>query len=113
MQRGMGYPLTLQNFDFDVSLDINGRLRQKSKDVMYMLITLPEAKGFLILLCPLFCFRKRVFVQNFFFDHKLRYGNSVTLRIGVVLESSQYLDNHAPQRYYFCTECKPTDSTCR
>ena len=37
----------------------------------------------------------------FFFDHNVRYGNSVTFRIGVVLESSQYLDNHAPQRYNF------------
>ena len=66
MQRFMGYPLTLKKIDFDVSLDINGRLRQKSKDVMYMIITLPEAKSLLILSCPLFCFRKRIFVQNFF-----------------------------------------------
>ena len=44
MQRFMGYPLTLKKIDFDVSLDINGRLRHKSKDVMYMIITLPEAK---------------------------------------------------------------------
>ena len=48
-----------------------------------------------------------------FFDHNVRYGNSVTFRVGVILESSQYLDNHAPQRYDFCIECKPTDSTCR
>ena len=109
----MGYPLTLKNFDFDVSLDINGRLRHKSKDVMYMIITLPEAKSLLILSCPLFCFRKRIFVQNFFFDHNVRYGNFVTFRIGVVFEASQYLDNHAPQRYDFCIECKPTNSTCR
>ena len=113
MQRVMGYPLTLQILIFDFSLEINGRLRQKSEDVMYMIITLPEAKSFLILSCPLFCFRKRIFVQNFFFDHNVRYGNSVTFRIKVVLESSQYLDNHAPQRYDFCIECKPTDSTCR
>ena len=45
MQRVMGYPMTLNFFDFDVSLDINGRLRQKSKDVMYMIITLPKAKS--------------------------------------------------------------------
>ena len=113
MQRVMGYPLTLKFFYFYVSLDINGRLRQKSKGVMYMIITLPETKSFLILSCPLFCFRKRIFVQNFFFDRNVRYGNSVTFRIGVVLEFSQYLDNHAPQRYDFCIECKPTDSTCR
>ena len=113
MQRVMGFPLTLKKIDFDVSFDINGRLRQKCKDVMYMIITLPEAKSFLILSCPKFCFRKRKFVQNFFFDHNVRYGNSVTFRIGVVLEASQYLDNHAPQRYDFCIECKPTDLTCR
>ena len=113
MQRVMGYPLTLKKLIFDVSLDINSQLSQKSKDVMYMIITLPEAKSFLILLCPLFCFRKRIFVQNFFFNHNVRYGNSVTFRIGVVLESSQYLDNQAPQHYEFCIECKPTDSTCQ
>ena len=113
MQRVMGYPLTLKKMIFYVSLDINGRLRQKRKDVMYMIITLPEAKSLMILSCPLFCFRKRIFVQNFFFDLSVRYGNSVTFRIRVVLESSQYLDNHAPQRYDFCIECKPTDSTCR
>ena len=98
---------------FDASLDINGRLRQKSKNVMNMIITLPEEKSFLILSCPLFCFRKRIFVQKNVFDHNVRYGNPVTFRLGVVLESSQYLDNHAPQRYDFCIECKPTDSTCR
>ena len=48
MQRFMGYPLTLKKIDFDVSLDINGRLRHKIKDVMYMIITLPEAKSLLI-----------------------------------------------------------------
>ena len=37
----------------------------------------------------------------------------MTFRIGVILESSQYLANHAPQRYDFCIECKPTDSTGR
>ena len=113
MQRVMGYPLTLKKIIFDVTLDINGRLCQKSKDVMYMIITLPEEKSFLVLSCPIFCFRKRIFVQNFFFDHIVRYGNSVTFRIKVVLESSQYLDNHAPQRFDFCIECKPNDSTCR
>ena len=51
--------------------------------------------------------------SKLFFDHNVTYGNSVTFRIGVVLEASQYLDNHAPQRYDFCIECKPTESTCR
>ena len=95
-------------FIFGVSLGINGRLRQKSKDVMYMIITLPEAKSFLILSCPLFLLSKTdICSKLFFFDHNVRYGNSVTFRIGVVLESSQYIDNHAPQRYDFCIKCKP------
>ena len=38
----------------------------------------------------------------FFFDHNVRYGNSVTFRIGVVLEASQYLDNQVQKRYDFC-----------
>ena len=33
----------------------------------------------------------------------------MSLRIGVALESLQYLDNHAPQRFDFCIESKPTD----
>ena len=40
------------------------------------------------------------------------YGNSVTFRISVALEYLQYLDNHEPQRFDFCTECTPTDRTC-
>ena len=41
--------------------------------------------------------------SKLFSDHNdiVRYGNSVTFRIGVVLEASQYLDNHVPQRYDF------------
>ena len=35
-----GLSVDTKKFDFDVSLDINGRLRQKSKDVMYMIIAL-------------------------------------------------------------------------
>ena len=46
-----------------------------------------------------------------FFAHYVKYGNSVTFRIGVALESLQYLDNHEPQRFDFCIECKPTDRT--
>ena len=48
-----------------------------------------------------------------FFAHNVRYGNSVTLRIGVALEYLQYLDNHEPQRCDFCIECKTTDRTCQ
>ena len=50
---------------------------------------------------------------NLFFAHNVRYGNSVTFRIWVALESLQYLDNHEPQRFYFCIECTPTDITCQ
>ena len=41
------------------------------------------------------------------------FGNSVTFRIWVALESLQYLDNHEPQRFDFCIECKPTDRPCQ
>ena len=44
-----------------------------------------------------------------FYAHNVKYGNSVTLRIGVASESLQNLDNHEPQRFDFCIECKPTD----
>ena len=47
--------------------------------------------------------------QTFFFDHNVRYGSSVTFRIGVASESLQNLDNHEPQRFDFCNECKPTE----
>ena len=39
------------------------------------------------------------------------FGKSVTFRIGVAVESLQYLDNHEPQRFHFCIECKPTNRT--
>ena len=48
-----------------------------------------------------------------FFAHNVRYGNSVTVRIWVALESLQYLDNHEPHRFYFCIECTSTDRTCQ
>ena len=48
---------------------------------------------------------------NIFFDHNVRYGNYVTFRIGVALESLQYLDNNEPQRFDFCIDCKSTDRT--
>ena len=35
----------------------------------------------------------------------------MTFRIWVALEYLQYLDNHEPQRFDFCIECTPTDST--
>ena len=48
-----------------------------------------------------------------FFAHNVRYGNSVTFRIWLALESLQYLDNHKPQRFDFCIECTPTNRTCQ
>ena len=48
-----------------------------------------------------------------FFAHNVRYGNSVTFRIGVAFDSLQYLDNHEPQCFDFCIECKPNDRTCQ
>ena len=48
-----------------------------------------------------------------FLAHNVRYGNSVTFRIWVVLEYLQYLDNHEPQRFDCCIECTPTDRTCQ
>ena len=35
----------------------------------------------------------------------------MTFKIGVTLESLQYLDNLQPQRFDFCIECKSTDRT--
>ena len=46
-----------------------------------------------------------------FFAHNVRYGNFVTFRIGVALESLHNLDNHEPQNFDFCINCKPTDRT--
>ena len=46
------------------------------------------------------------------FAHNVRYGNYVTLRIWVALESLQYLFNHEPQCFEFCIECKSTERTC-
>ena len=51
-------------------------------------------------------------VENILFFHNARYGNSVTFRIGVALESLQYLDSHESQRFDFCIECMLTDRTC-
>ena len=50
---------------------------------------------------------------NIFFAHNVKYGNFVTFITGVALESLQNLDNHEPQRFDFCIECKPTDCTCQ
>ena len=47
--------------------------------------------------------------KTFFFDHDIRYGSTMTFRIGVALESLQNLDKYEPQRFDFCNECKPTE----
>ena len=52
-------------------------------------------------------------LKHFFFAHNVSYGNSVTFRIWVALESLQYLDNHEPQRFDFCIEGTSTDRTCQ
>ena len=78
-------------------MDIIGQLRQKVK-----ILKLPKAKRFLILSCLPYCFRMRILVLNyFFFANNVRYGNSVTFRIGVTVESLQYLDNHESQGFDF------------
>ena len=51
--------------------------------------------------------------ELFSFAHNVRNGNSLTLRIGMALESLQYLFNHEPQRFDFCIECMPTERTCQ
>ena len=53
-----------------------------------------------------------------FFAHNVRYGDSVTFRIWVALESLpleslQYLGNHEPQRFNFCIKCTTTDRPCQ
>ena len=68
-----------------------------------------RGKTLYVLSCLPFSFRKRVSVKNFFFDHNVRYGSSVTFRIGVASESLQNLDNHDAQHFDFCIECKPTE----
>ena len=62
---------------------------------------------------PLLLSKKDIGLKLFFFAYNVRYGNSVTFRIWVALESLQYLDNHEPQRFDFCIECTPTDRTCQ
>ena len=37
----------------------------------------------------------------------------MTFRIRVASESLQNLDNHEPQHFDFCIECKPTELTCQ
>ena len=37
----------------------------------------------------------------------------MTFRIGMAIESLQYLKNHEPWRFDFGIECKPTDRPCQ
>ena len=109
MQRVMDYLLALQDFYCRRFFGHRRSIMPKSNEVAYTIIMLPEAKRFMYLSCLPFSFRKRISVLNFFFDHNVRYGSSVTFRIGVASVSLQNLDNHEPHRFDFCDECKPTE----
>ena len=96
---------------FEVSLDINGQLRQKLKEVGYTIITLKNYQrqnALCFIMSSLFLSKAGIGLK-LFFDHNIRYGSSVTFRIGVASESLQNLDNHEPQHFDFCIECKPTE----
>ena len=74
---------------------------------------LPETKTFPdFIKSSLLISKTDVKLNIFFFAYNVRYGNFVTFRIGVTLESLQYLDNLQPQRFDFCIECNSTDRTC-
>ena len=88
MQRVMGYLLTLPNFDFLRSFEHKRPITSKSKDVTYTIITLQEAKTLPDFIMSSVLLSKTDIGLNLFFDHNVRNGNSVTLRIGVALESS-------------------------
>ena len=115
VSNAMCYRLHAGTKDFNIwhSLGHRRPITPKSKDIRYTILTLPGAKCFLIFSCLPLCFWKRILVQKFFFTHNVRYGNSVTFRIRVALESLQYLDIHESQLSDFCIEWKPTDRTCQ
>ena len=77
-------------------------ITSKSKEIAYTIITLPEAKRFMFLSClPFFLSKTGIGLKLLFFGHNVRYGSSMTFRIGVASESLQNLDNHEPQRFDF------------
>ena len=60
MQRVVDYLLALQDFDFWRFFGHKRSITSKSKEVLYTIITLPEAKRFMCLSCLPFSFRKWV-----------------------------------------------------
>ena len=66
-----------------------------------MILTLPEAKRFLNYQIFSFAFKNEYWFKACCFAHNVSYGNLVTFRIGVALESLQYLNNHEPERFDF------------
>ena len=92
---------------------VKGQLRQKYKRHLQD-INVTRGKTLSdFIMSPLLRSKTDIIFLKLFFGHNVRYGNSVTFRIWVALESLQYLDNHEPQRYDFSTECTPTDRTCQ
>ena len=66
-----------------------------------MILTLPEAKTLPVFIMSSLLLSKTDVSLKFFFAHNVRYGNFVNFRIGVTLESLQYLDNLQPQPFDF------------
>ena len=93
---------------FDVSLDINGQLRQKVKKSRTDNNVTRGKTLYAFIMSSLFLSKTGIDLK-LFFDHNVRYGSSVTFKIGVASDSLQNLDNHEPQRFDFCIECKPTE----
>ena len=58
------------------------------------------------IMSSLFLSKTGIGLKLLFFDHIVRYGSSVTFKIGVASESLQNLDNHEPQRFYFYHQLK-------
>ena len=91
-------------------MDINDQLRQKEKDVTYTILKLLKAKTLPdFIMSSLLLSNAYIDFNPIFFAHNVRYGNSVTFKIGVTVESLQYLDNHESQGFDICIECKSTN----
>ena len=83
----------------------------KSKDVTYINVTRGETLPNFIM--SFLLFSKTGVGLKLCFVYNVRYGNSVTFRIGVAYASLQYFDNHETRRSNFCIECKPNVGTCQ
>ena len=84
----------------------------KRQDFTYTILTLPEAKTLPDFIMSSLLLSKTDVRLKHFFAHNVRYGNFVTFRIGVTLESLQYLDDIQPQCFDCCIEYKSADRTC-